>query len=183
MGKALSLSKRHRIVKDWQSIGNYAEVARKHKVAYQTVRRLCKRFEQEGKSGIQSRYINCGPKEIKSDALINRASLWLKRLHPDWGAPFILTKLRERYFDRKIPSERTLQNWFRAAGLNLPKTKEPREEKQWAEQVHDVWQVDGKEEQKLQNGDPACWLTVVDEHSGSLIAAPAFSKKESTMYL
>lgn len=183
MGKALSLSKRNRIVKDWQSISNYAEVARMHKVSYQTVRRLCKRFEEQGQAGIHVSYSNCGPQGITSDALIYRASLWLKRLHPDWGAPFIIIKLKSRYQDRKIPNERTLQNWFRAVGLNRPKTKEPRQEKQWAKQVHDVWQIDGKEEQQLKDNSSVCWLTVVDEHSGSLIAAPAFLKKEFTTFL
>jgi len=183
MGIALSLAKRQQIIKCWESVKNFAHIARQHQVAYHTIRTLCKRFEQLGKDGIQSRYGNCGPKGIKSDPLIYRASLWLKRLHPKWGAPFIRMKLEQRYKKRKIPCERTFQIWFRAAGFNVPKSQEPREAKQWAKAVHEIWQMDGKEEQKPKNKDWACWLTIVDEHSGGLISAPAFSKKEFTMFL
>ena len=183
MARTIPLAKREQLVKDWQSTGNYAEVARKHKVAYHTVRTLCKRFESEGKAGLQTRYGNCGPKRIKSDPLMHRTSLWLKRLHPQWGAPFIRMKLKQRYADRIIPSERSLQVWFRAAKLNVPKTREPRQGRKKASAVHESWQMDGKEEQNLKNQEDVCWLTIVDQYSGGLISAKAFSKKEFTMSL
>ena len=109
MGIALSLAKRQQIVKDWKSANNYAEVARKHKVAYHTVRTLCKRYAAEGKVGLQARYANCGPQDIQSDPLIHRAALWLKRLHPLWGAPLIRMKLQQRYPERTIPTARSFQ--------------------------------------------------------------------------
>ena len=182
MGRALNLAKRQQIVKDWLSDRNYTQVAKKHQVAYHTVRTLCKRYEAEGASGLQTRYANCGNKSIKSDPLLYRASLWLKRHHPNWGAPFIRMKLKERYeAQHKIPSERSLQVWFRLAGLSRPKTTEPRSSRCYASAVHEVWQMDGKEEQNLKDGEDVCWLTIADVHSGGLIAAPAFAKKEFIM--
>lgn len=134
-------------------------------------------------AGLKPRYINCRPQGIKSDQLVYRSALWLKRLHRKWGAPLIRLKLQQRYPERKVPTERTMHKWFRKAGLTAPRSKTPKEGKQWALRPHGVWQVDGKEEQRLATGEWACWLTIVDEHSGALLAGPAFQKKGCTMYL
>jgi len=183
MGKIIPIPKRYQIIQSWKSGSSFTKLSEEYKVAYHTVRTLCKRFEEKGVQGIEPRYLNCGPKTKKSDKLIYRSALWLKRHHQDWGAPLIRLKLQQRYPQRKIPSERTFQNWFKDSGLNTPRSKLIKPAKQWAMLPHDVWQVDGKEEQKLNDGTDVCWLTVVDENSCGLIAAPAFQKKESTMFL
>lgn len=178
MSKTLPLIKRKAIIKDFQKGASISKLSKEHEVCYETVRRLCKRFSDKGESGLLPRYKNCGPQEIKSDPFIYRTAIWLKRLHRKWGAPLIKLILEKRYPNKKVPSVRTLQNWYRKTKLNRPRTKHPSTKKQWAKRVHEVWQIDGNEENKLANDKWACWLTVVDEHSGSLIAAPAFSKKE-----
>ena len=138
MSKALSILKRKRKIKDRQTGMSFAAIAEKHKTSYQAVRRLCRRFEQEGEAGIKPRYARCGPQGIQSDPFIYRVCLWLKRLHRNWGAPLILLKLKHRYPEKKLPNERTLQIWFRQAGLNVPRSKHPKEEKSWASKVHQV---------------------------------------------
>lgn len=181
MSRAHPIILREQILKEWQSGKSFVKIASEHKIAYQSVQSWCHRFKKEGKAGLKPRYARCGPQAIKTDPLIYRCALWLKRLHSKWGAPLIRLKLQQRYPEKKIPGERAFQNWFRKAGLNAPRSKHPKQEKQWAKKVHEVWQVDGKEEQLIQDNKPACWLTMVDEYTGGLIAAPAFPKKESTM--
>lgn len=41
--------------------------------------------------------------------------------------------------------------------------------------MHQVWQIDAKENQSLSDGRPACWLSIVDEKTCGLIEAPVFS--------
>lgn len=106
--------------------------------------------------------------------LVYRAGTWLKRLHPDWGAPFIKLKLQERYPDEQLPHSRSMQRWFKKAGLNKVRGKIPRGERHWAGQVHETWQVDAKEQLVLSDGQKACYLTMVDEKSGGLLNARAF---------
>jgi transposase len=137
-------------------------------LCYCTVRRICKRYQQEGAAGLQPHYEHCG-RPRSSTALIQRAALWLKRLHPNWGAPLIRFILKSRYRRTTLPSERTLQRWFRLAGLYKSKTSFPASKDKWARGVHDCWQVDAKEKLHLSSGQKACYLTIVDEKSGCLL--------------
>ena len=124
-------------------------------------------------------YHNCGPKTIKGSYKVYRGSKWLKRKHPKWGAPFIRTILKERYPKEEIPAVRTMQVWFRKAGLNHPRAyrKEPKVEK--VEAVHDCWQIDAKENLKLADNSTACYLTVVDVKSGAVLETPLFPKSQN----
>ena len=158
---------------------SYAAVSRQLGLSYLSVRRICQRYEREGKAGLLPRYSHCGPKQIKSDPLIHRAACWLKRLHPSWGAEFILLQLKERYPTRSLPTGRTLQIWFRSVGLIQAKSRLAREKKSWAKGVHDTWQIDAKEQQRIEDKTPCSWLTITDEHSGSLLAAPLFPPREN----
>ncbi|WP_169521694.1 DDE-type integrase/transposase/recombinase [Spirosoma spitsbergense] len=74
----------------------------------------------------------------------------------------------------RLPSIRTLQLWFKAAGLTKPRPQLLNSPKVWAEYPHQVWQVDAKEQQRTLDGTKVCWLTVVDEKSGAVLAAPVF---------
>ena len=72
---------------------------------------LSARYKQQGNLTVG--YYKCGPQAPRSEALLHRASLWLKRLHPDWGAPLIHLRLLERY-----DPQRTLQRWLPSARAN-----------------------------------------------------------------
>ena len=73
-----------------------------------------------------------------------------------------------------LPAERTLQRWFRAQGLGKTKSGFPVVPPAWADQVHDVWQIDAKEQLQLPTGEKACYLSIVDEKSGCLLKAVVF---------
>jgi hypothetical protein len=149
-------------------------VCTEHGLSYSTIRRLWKRYKAEGISGLKPHYDQCGSHQPKCEALIYRCALWLKHLHPDWGAAVIQVVLHDHYPQKSLPSERSMQRWFKARHLYPPKgliTVSPPEP---ATAVHDTWQVDAKEKLHLHSGQVASYLTIVDEHSGSLLKAVVF---------
>ena len=178
MAAALAPAIRRSILQGHLEGQSYSALARLFGVAYQTVRTLCLRYEAEGEAGLRPRYDRCGKRALRSEALFYRAACFLKRKHPQWGAPLFRLQLERRYRARfpvkRLPSVRTMQAWFKARGLQAPHSKPPRPPKRWAEAVHQVWQVDAKEDQYTAQGQAVCWLTVTDEHSGALLAARVF---------
>jgi transposase len=175
MPSALSAALRRQVVQLYSKGHKLVDICEVLHLSYGTVCKICKRYRQGGAADLAAHYHNCGRKQAQAcGALIQRAALWLKRLHPSWGAALILIKLKARYRHKAFPSERTLQRWFHQAGLYKAKTSFAAPKKQWAKRVHDCWQVDAKEKLHLSSGQKACYLTVVDEKSGCLLRAFVF---------
>lgn len=174
MGRAIDFHIREQIISDCESGLPYSEVSRKYSVRYNTVKELHVRFKKSGKDGLLPKYQNCGKEIDRSGDFIFRAVCWLKYLHPQWGAPYILIRIKDKYPEVTLPSARTAQRWFREKGLNKPKTKIPKPKGDWAKSVHEVWQIDAKERIVLADGSKGCWLTVVDEKSGATLATVVF---------
>lgn len=180
MAGALPMVTRKAIIEGFQDGKSRNALAREFRVNYRTVQTLVARFEAEGLAGLKPRYDRCGATGPRRAKIYHRTAVYLKRLHPTWGAPLILLHLTQRYQERAaanqepLPSVRTLQYWFKAAGLSKTRSKRPQAPKDWATQVHAVWQVDAKEHQRLADGTRACYLTITDEHSSAVLAAPVF---------
>lgn len=172
MGATLPYATRRSIIEGYLNGTSCAALAREFHVAYATARVLCRRFDAEGEAGLLPHH--CGATGIRSDRLLYRAACFLKRRHPDWGAPLIRLLLEQRYPERALPGVRTMQTWFKDRGLVPLRSKPPKPQKQWAHEVHQVWQIDAKEHQQTADGTQACWLTVTDEHSTAILAAPVF---------
>ena len=82
-----------------------------------TVRRLVQRLRRQGPNALATLcpsrpYLH--PPQFR--ALIEKA-LQLRRQHPTWGAGPGAVLLHRQYPADPIPAERTLQRWFRQAGL------------------------------------------------------------------
>ena len=178
MGASLPYKDRALIIEQKLKGKSLTRIAMENNFSYSTTCRIWRRFKKNGYEGLAANYDNCGPSTIKHSKKVYRLSLWLKRRYPKWGAPFILTLLQERYPNEVFPSIRTMQLWFRKVGLSLPKAyrKEPVVEKVVA--VHDRWQIDAKENLKLQDGSKGCYLSVVDVKSGAALGTPVFSQRE-----
>ena len=74
-----------------------------------------------------------------------------------------------------MPAVRTLQKWMHKKGLNPPREHHPSMNLGWAQSVHHTWQVDAKERLVLdKQQQPACYLTISDEHSGACLKALVF---------
>lgn len=172
---ALSPSLRQQIATQWATGSSLISISERYGLSYSTVRNICHRFQAEGVKGLAPHYFNCGRKGAAAgEYRMWRAACWLKRLHPRWGAAFIRLQLQQRYRRRGLPGERTLQRWFHTAGLYKAKSSFPLPTQPWARRVHDVWQIDANEKLTLASGLRTCYLTVVDEKSGSLLGAFVF---------
>lgn len=101
--------------------------------------------------------------------------MWLKHLHADWGVGRIRSKLETRYDISRIPNERTLQRWFRKERITEPRQLRNEPRIGTSKAVHNIWQVDAKEQLTLSDGTLACYLTITDEYSGAWLGAPAFA--------
>jgi hypothetical protein len=174
MPGALPMPLRHQIMEQKSRGNSLLVLSGQLHCSYATVRNIWKRFQAEGVQGLMPHYDRCGPLKPNRNDLIYRAALWLKRLHQLWGASFIGLMLQERYPYRFIPTARTLQRWFKAQGLYKVKSCFPATQQVWAERVHDIWQVDAKEQLHLASAEKACYLTLVDEKSGCLLRAFVF---------
>jgi len=178
MRRPIGFHIRLQMVKDCESGISYNQVAQKYNVRFNTVKTLHQRYLTHGQKGIQPHYQNCGKHLPSRDNLTYRSTCWLKRLHQDWGAQFIIIKIKERYPKMELPTARTLQRWFKINHLNKPRTKLPRQNGQWAKLTHEVWQVDAKERIVLADGSKGCWLTVVDEKTGATLATLVFPPQQ-----
>ena len=178
MGKAIDKSIRLRIVQEHSLGKSCKELALAYNIGYKSVLRFCKAYKQGGEDGLNNSYKNCGTDELKFAHLIYRSACWLKYLHPNWGAAYILIQLEKRHGSTyELPNERTAQLWFKQKGYNKQrlKNKPSTFSVTKASFIHDIWQIDAKEKVKLGNDSLVCWLTITDEYSCAILEAPVFS--------
>ena len=144
-------------------------------MSFWTVRNIWRGYRDRGEAGLRPAYENCGRKGVRSARLIYRAALWLKRAHPTWGAGLIRLLIEEKWPGQAVPHERTLQRWFRAAGVNrASRQRLPRQERERGKVAHEVWQMDAKERIRLRDDSQASWLMVTDERTGAALAGKVF---------
>jgi hypothetical protein len=76
---------------------------------------------------------------------------------------------------QNLPSERTLQRWFRQQGQpsSLP-GRRPAAETGRAIHPHQSWQMDAVEQLRLGSKQGVCWLRFVDEYSGAFLSTTVF---------
>jgi hypothetical protein len=178
MSRSIDYHVREQIITDCLAGLSYSELSRKYTINYGTIKTYHERYLAEGMQGLVPHYSNCGKHMPERSNLAFRASSFLKRIHPLWGAPFIKIKLQERYPDLVLPAVRTLQKWFKFQGLNVLKTRIPNPLDQWAKQPHETWQIDAKERIVLADQTQGCWLTIVDEKSGATLATLVFPPQQ-----
>lgn len=113
MGQATSLLHRKSIVELRKQGKTHAAISQELSIPISTVKVIWLRYKAHGEQGLATRYHNSGVRAKRSPAAIYRATMWLKRLHPGWGAGRIRVGLLSRYESDSVPSERTMQRWFR----------------------------------------------------------------------
>jgi transposase len=173
MGQATGILLRERIIELKQGGYTLEKISEELSLTYSNVRTIWGRYQQNGLSGLQTSYINCGKSKPSQDNVVYRASLWLKHLHSEWGTPRIHAGLQSRY-GSNIPTIRTLNRWYKDAQITKPRSKINREVIGKSTAVHNIWQVDAKENFTLGDGQESCYLTIVDEKSGAWLASLVF---------
>ena len=174
MPQAVPLPLREQIVQLYQQGCSYQTIARTVPVKARTIRSLCQRFRQRGQDGLAPDYDRCGHPGSRFAANLKEQALAWKREHRRWGAGFLRLQLAQRFPQTPLPAERTLQAWFQAAGLQPARAQAPPVERQAAQAVHEVWQMDAKERMRLADGSGTSTLTVTDEASGALLETVVF---------
>jgi len=97
-----------------------ASIAVALNLRYKTVRTIWRRYRLRGVAGLTPDY-HCRKRRCTTLRRRSmRAACWLKRHHPTWGARRIRELLQERWPDRAIPGERSLQRGFKEAGVDTP---------------------------------------------------------------
>jgi len=141
-----------------------------------TVRQLLQRLRMQGQNALAASYPSRDyPHSSQFRTLVEEA-LQLRRAHPTWGAGLVRVLLRRDYPAAPIPAERTLQRWFRRAGL-IPAPSGRRSEPSSyhrAPQPHEVWQMDAADQVALRNSKQVCWLRIADECSGAVLETAVF---------
>lgn len=175
MPSAIAVPIRQKIVDQRQQGDTIAKIAASLDLSYWSVRTIVRRYRDQGDAGIVPNYQNCGASTPRHSQHVYRASLWLKRRHPNWGAGLILVMLKERWPTQTMPSERTVQRWFKQQGLSrsVPRRLAPRK-REGARFVHEVWQLDATSHQRLADGSGVSWLSLVEEVSGAHLFSQVF---------
>ena len=142
-------------------------------MSYETVKKLWRHWVKKG--SVEPNYEKVKERGTRQYGDLYELALRLKREHPRWGAPLIRLKL-QAVSQAALPSVRTLQRWFREAGVN--RTGAVRQQRtarvQRGQQAHQVWAVDAKEGMRLRDGSWASWLVVTDEASGAVLKTDVF---------
>jgi len=179
MGQATTLILRERILELRTQGETIKRICEELSIPISTVKKLCRRFRELGTPGLQPSYSNCGSKTAgrlkgqRSDAVRQR------ELHPGWGAPRIHVELgRELAAEGGLASIRTMQRWYRSAGLYSPKRQGCGPTIGRSTAPHNIWEVDAKENLVLADGSPACYLTIGDEKTGAWLEAIVFPPQE-----
>lgn len=150
-----------------------ADIARALRLCPRTVRHLLQRARDPANpSGPAYRPGSGRPAD---DHLLRSRALALRQQHPSWGAGYIRLLLAGEAESAAVPSERTLQRWFRCerhppatAGRRSPSAADR------AIAPHDIWQMDAAEQLRTADGRGVCWLRLVDEHTGAFLDTTVF---------
>jgi len=152
-----------------------AAIARALRLSPRTVRHLLQRWRDPA-NPLEPAY-KPGSGRPASDHPLRARALALRQQHPTWGAGYIRVRLAEENETAALPSERTLQRWFRREGLSpAAGGRRPADGKSAgrAAASHDTWQMDAAEQLRTADGQGVSWLRLVDEHTGAFLGTSLF---------
>lgn len=178
MGKAIPFDIRVKIVRDHASGMSHQMIADSLGLSRAGVKKLLRQYRERGDSSLKADYSRCGktPRMYFSaevEAEIERRSSGLA------GAPYLHSVLHELYVGQRIPSVSTIQLRWRRCGGRAGRAKEPRRAANtWTREVHHTWQIDGKEQVLLGNGQQVSWVNIADEASSTVLYSGVFPLHE-----
>jgi transposase len=173
MPAALPIAIRKEIVERRSRGESFRQIAREMVLSYDSVRAIWRHWEKQGQLG--PNYDACRSTGPRKPGAVVECALHMKREHRRWGAGLIRLLLRDEFEACDLPSERSLQRWFRQAGLGrAPNLQQHSPYVKRGQGVHEVWAVDAKEKITLGDGSQVSWLTISDEASGAILHAAGF---------
>jgi transposase len=139
-----------------------------------TVRAVWQRYRQGGAATLVPATARSGRPGPHFPPEVVAAALALKQAHPTWGAGLVRLELAAATPAQPLPGTRTLQRWWRRAGLQPARNRQAPHFHGRGQVPHEVWQLDAKERIVLADGSGHSVLTVVDEASGAVVAVVDF---------
>lgn len=174
MPAALPLELRRQIVEGHQQGKTLHQISLACGLAYVTVKGIWTHWVKYGK--LTPNYEAARQRGTRKYKALYEDSLRIKKAHPTWGGGLIRLELSKQFPGTALPSVRSLQRWFRQAGINrrLKAEHKGASSVKRGQRVHEVWAVDAKEKIRLQSGARASWLVISDEASGAILTATSF---------
>lgn len=173
----LSMALRQSIVAGYKKGEKVSSLSRKFNVSRTTIYTFIRQEKAGGLKGLEPHYSNCGKSRPTKEEYIYRAVRCLRTWHPSWGLEKIHAEIQRMRSHLKLPHYRTFNRWFhwnKQLDISL-KSVLPKSNFKQARRLHEGWQIDAKEEMTISDGSKNCWLNIVDEYSGTVIAPPVFS--------
>ena len=178
MPKPIPVAIRRQIVERHENGEKLMQVARTLEMPYESVRNVWRLYRKEGR--IQPNYAACGKRGVRCSQRVYRVTMTLKRLHPTWGAGLIRQVILDKWTGEAVPHVRSLQRWFRQAGIHSKRSKRPYEPRKGRGTApHNVWEMDSREQIELATSQKVSWLVNSDEASGAVLAAEVFPHSQS----
>jgi len=157
MGKAIPYAIREQIVQRRQGGESLMALAEEFGFSYAGVCKIWRQYRSEGQPALVAKYSNCGRTASYDESFQSRVKAYrLNEGARKVGAPYIRSKLLASKQHARVPHERTIQRWFREAGINRPVGRGPKKETHYSVIVHETWQADAKENLRLADGSEAC---------------------------
>src|SRR6188768_1000575 len=117
MPKPIPIPVRQKLWERAQRGETTADLARTFDVSPRAVRKLLKRVRDRGPDALRPDYHRPDRLPHAYPQRLRQHALALRREHPNWGAVMIRLALSQHGPKRALPEPRTLQRWFRDAGL------------------------------------------------------------------
>jgi transposase len=144
-------------------------------LSVRTVRRLLARFRSHGQA-VPPTYQRCGRPCTPAFQHLRAEVLAWRRLHSGWGAGRLHVQLRQHHPGESLPDVSTLRRWLKRAGLAATPPRAPVALWPWADQPHQIWQMDATEQLPLRSGQRVSWLRLIDEASGAALFSQIFAQ-------
>jgi transposase len=180
MAQAKEASVRLKIVKDRAEGLSYSELSRLYGISYNTVRTICMRHANHGEAGLRTNYSNCGrPIQAPYETSFRLVRL-VKYLHPLWGVPMIVARIKERFADLPLQSVRHYQRRLNSTSQRMPPPSLPKSSAPGRVLLpHDEWQIDAKERILFDEGrQEACFLNITDTKTNALLKVKVFPPRQ-----
>jgi len=166
MARAKTPAQRQKIIQTWQEEQlTFSDLAKRFGYSYNTVKNICKNYQQRGDSSLIADYSSCGRKVTDLAERSYRLVRLIRHFHPDWGVP-LLQKIRN--YQTRLAKERPKKK--------LPPSIVPKSKAMGRIRLaHDEWQIDAKERIKLPTGEEVCYLSITDTKTNGMLKAKPFS--------
>ena len=145
MPRAIPAALRQEVVRRREAGESSPLIAAALGLQVRTVRALWQRYRTGGAPALALGYARCGRRGPRFPPAVVAAALALKQTHPSWGAGLARLELAQALPDQRLPSARTLERWWRGAGLSVARTRHPPVFHGRGQRAHEVWQLDAKE--------------------------------------